>query len=148
MHLFQVAALERRVAARQLHRSLKGMDVRRHALSGDVVGPREGGLGEASMGEDQPLDPRGGDRLGAEELAGKGLEAAGLRGLSFSSAGGFGVGAGGGDLGIEQESLVGDRGRDVGLEGEATARVPRCPGRAALGATDGRRGSASAGGVP
>ena len=78
------------------------------------------------MGENQPLDPRRGDRLGSQELARQILEVAQVWGLGAQlPAGSIGIGGRGRDIGPEAEALRCDRRWNVGLKGEAAAsRAP------------------------
>jgi len=69
---------DRRGARGDRDRVLRGGDVGQDRVGARAavlvhVGDRR--LGQAAVGHDQALDPRGGDRLLAQQLAGKGLEA-------------------------------------------------------------------------
>ncbi len=61
--------------ARESNSTLECCDVREHPLGGQVACViREGCFREAPVREDKALDPRRGDRLGTQELAGERLE--------------------------------------------------------------------------
>jgi hypothetical protein len=95
-------------------RALERSDVCQHALRGDVVGVgREGSLRQPPVRKHEALDPRRCDRLRAQQLAGKRLEARDHVCLELAT-GLLGVRRGGREIRAQPEVLLGDRFRHVG----------------------------------
>ena len=114
---------------------LHGDDVAEDGPGGLVAGVGLLGLRarQAALGEDEPLDPGGGDRLGAEQAPGEDLEAGQARRVAVQGVdGALGDGDRGGDVRRQGELEVRDRVGDEGAVAERAALGPAA-GRGGIG---------------